>query len=95
MGKMVYKVEPGDQTEHFYDGEWFHGKMHSPGLYQFRSGDTYVGDFYNNKRHGKGKMVYKAQPGYLCQSYYEGEWRHSKKHGEEKRQKGNGDLYKG
>lgn len=43
------------------------------GVYTCADGDTYEGEWANDKRHGKGVMVYTAEDG-STKEKYEGEW---------------------
>lgn len=38
------------------------------GIYKYKNGDVYEGDFFEGKRHGLGEYIYKDK------SYYRGEW---------------------
>ena len=43
--------------------------MEGEGKYTFNSGDLYIGHFSKGKKHGKGKLIYKASG-----DEYEGDW---------------------
>ena len=45
------------------------------GTYTWKNGDKYVGDWKNNKNHGKGTYIWKSG------NKYEGDWVNDKKHG--------------
>lgn len=49
--------------------------MNGYGVYKWKDGSQYEGNFLNGKKHGKGK--YKDING----GYYDGMWKNGKKHG--------------
>ena len=49
--------------------------MNGPGLYHFKDGTEYIGDFKDNEFHGQGKINFKNKASYV------GEWKDNKKHG--------------
>lgn len=62
------------------DGEWLgeyddQGRMHGRGVYKFDSGDTYVGDYFEDQMHGQGKYTWADG------SSYEGGYRNGMYHG--------------
>ena len=42
-------------------GEWKAGSFNGWGIYKERDGTSYLGQFKNDKRHGKGFVVQKEQ----------------------------------
>lgn len=64
-------------------------KRHGRGKYVGANGETYEGDYSENKPHGRGKIVYANG------DTYEGEWRKDKKHGIGKYVWPDGDTYEG
>eukprot|EP01034_Spumella_vulgaris_P023431 gene23431-29649_t len=63
QGKLTY--ENGE----YYDGEWLRGTIF------LASGDKYVGDWKDGRRHGSGTYFY-------CDGdRYDGEWRNDERHG--------------
>jgi len=49
--------------------------MHGSGTFRYRNGDTYSGEFHNNKRHGQGRMFFSNG------DLYRGLWREGHMHG--------------
>lgn len=41
-----------------YEGEWFEGKMHGKGIYQYSDGSVYEGAWVSGKMQGKGQFRY-------------------------------------
>ena len=37
-----------------YEGDWVLGKREGMGQYRSSNGDLFIGEFFNNKYHGKG-----------------------------------------
>lgn len=61
-----------------YDGEKLDvnsTSINGYGVYRYKNGDVYEGDFVEGKRHGLGEYVYKDK------SYYRGEWENDCKSG--------------
>jgi len=61
-----------------YDGEKLDvnsTSINGYGVYRYKNGDVYEGDFIEGKRHGLGEYVYSDQ------SYYRGEWENNCKSG--------------
>lgn len=54
------------------------------------NGNTYIGDWMDDKRHGNGKYVY-----YSTDESYEGEWKEGMKHGRGIALYAYGETYKG
>ena len=94
-GKMVWKAQPGDRYENYYDGDWIQDAMTGHGWYQRLSGHAYVGQFLNNKFHGHGTMVFKAQLGDEFEHYYDGEWLDNMMTGHGQSQYRTGEFYVG
>lgn len=73
-----------------YEGNWYWGAWHGPtGILQFTNGDSYVGDFYQNQRHGQG--LYMWADGRT----YEGAFQHNLRHGRGCFTFGDGAVYTG
>ena len=47
-----------------YRGEWTYGSMSGLGVYTYSNGDKYIGEFANDKQHGKGRWMI-ASHGFL------------------------------
>jgi hypothetical protein len=62
---------------------------HGNGIFQWRSGSTYDGDFINGKRHGLGFMTYKGG------AKYDGNWANDRKQGYGTYWNTQGDRYEG
>lgn len=64
----------------FSNGEFFTGKFHrgesTEGIYHYKNGNTYVGQFKEYKKHGFGKLHYLEQ-----KAHFEGEWENGEKNG--------------
>jgi hypothetical protein len=54
--------------------------MNGRGAYRYAEGDTYEGDWKNDKRHGKGKVTY-VSDGRISESY-DGDWFEGRMHGQ-------------
>ena len=75
----------------YLTGEWKDGKPYIYGVYSYRDGSRYCGEFKDLKRHGRGKFsCYDAD-----ESVYEGEWKDGKKHGHGCLQQVNEVVYEG
>ena len=73
-----------------YEGTWDWGCWHGPsGILQFRNGDSYIGSFHHNERHGQG--LYMWADG-RC---YEGEFHHNQRHGQGTFTFSDGAVYQG
>ncbi|KRX03134.1 hypothetical protein PPERSA_10215 [Pseudocohnilembus persalinus] len=90
--------QEGEQTEQeskpkrqwTYEGEKNEkGQFHGKGVYTYKSGSRYEGEFQNNKKNGKGVMKW------VSNEFYEGEWKDNKRHGHGKFINMNGDVYEG
>ena len=64
--------------------------MSGEGEYTYANGDQYTGNWINNKKEGRGVMIYKQNG-----EKYEGQWKNSKKHGNGKYIFESGDVYEG
>lgn len=64
-----------------------YGTFHSPA-----AGVKYAGQWYNGKRHGKGKLIYDDPVG---ESYYDGDWLDDQQTGWGQRHYKSGNTYKG
>lgn len=51
-----------------YQGEWYNGKMHGHGLFNYANGDIYEGTFSEGKRHGHATCIY--QDGTIFEGYW-------------------------
>ena len=73
-----------------YEGQWNWGQWHGPnGVLQFQNGDSYIGSFANNARHGQGVYVW-------CDGRcYEGEFHHNQRHGQGTFTFADGAVYQG
>ena len=92
---MTFMNQPGDVCDSYYEGEWQNNRRNGHGTHQYGNGDLYVGQFIDAKRHGEGKMTYKAQPGDISESFYDGQWANDNKEGQGKLQLGDGTLQDG
>ena len=59
-----------------YEGSYRAGKRQGQGVYTFRRGGSYAGNYARNAKSGAGRMVNRDG------STYEGSWRVDKRHGE-------------
>lgn len=76
-------------TGETYDGEWnCAGSKHGKGIYKFKSGIVYEGEFFNDVM-TKGKMTYPSG------NVYEGELLEGKRHGTGKYTLTDGTVYEG
>ncbi len=98
-------------TKDFYKGQWSKGKKNGQGEYRYADGTVYSGEFFNDKREGKGilknkKIEYDGEwkadkkNGYGIYSEkkgikYEGNWSDDKYHGKGRLEYANGDVYEG
>ena len=94
-GRMIWNLKPGQPFLHAYEGDWKHDQMTGFGREQLASGDVYEGEFWNGRRHGKGRLVMKAMPGEKFERYYDGEWRSGVKQGHGREQYATGGYYDG
>ena len=78
-----------------YEGETngFHNR-HGHGKTTFDHGDTYEGQYKDNKRRGLGKYTWKT-PKNLEPIYYEGQWENDEQSGHGKQIHANGAVYEG
>lgn len=93
-----------------YDGWWENGKMHGEGILESR-GSQYEGEFVNNRKTGKGTMLFITGATYTgeflngkphgqgemnqCGCVYVGAWVNGKKHGPGNLYFSNGDTFIG
>ena len=82
-GKVAYYG--GDS----YEGYWRSDKRHGQGLYMYKFGGRYLGNFENDLPSGEGCKVY------MSGNVYDGEFRIGKKHGNGQMRFKNGDLFEG
>uniref|UniRef100_A0A674JEJ5 Radial spoke head 1 homolog n=1 Tax=Terrapene triunguis TaxID=2587831 RepID=A0A674JEJ5_9SAUR len=75
----MQQVNDMDMEEHGYP----------MGTYRFKNGARYIGDFFDNKKHGQGVFMYPDG------SKYEGEWVGDQRHGNGVYYYVNGDTYTG
>mmetsp|Transcript_1027 Transcript_1027/g.2835 ORF Transcript_1027/g.2835 Transcript_1027/m.2835 type:complete len:378 (-) Transcript_1027:123-1256(-) len=90
-GKGTFWVSEGRHLRKQYAGDWVEGKRQGLGVY-LGPGDSpvsYEGEWYVNKRHGRGKQVYAKG------DIYEGEWEDGERSGLGVLQLANGDKYEG
>jgi len=40
--------------------EWKNNEFHGEGVRVYGNGDTYTGNFFENKRNGSGEMIFKS-----------------------------------
>lgn len=59
------------------------------GPYRYEKGETYLGQYHNGMRHGKGRMVWPDG------TVYEGQWISNKRHGKGRVIYAQGDYYEG
>gem|GEM_PF-1208740 len=90
-GKYVSNTNPGKikVTAFTYVGDWKKDSMTGKGLISYFGGSYYVGEVYQNYKHGQGKMVL------LDSSSYDGFWQLDKQHGKGIQVKANGDKLTG
>ena len=60
-------------------GQVVNGLREGKGIYYYKDGDRYEGDFRNGNKEGKGIYYYNTEP--WKGDRYEGEWRNSNKEG--------------
>lgn len=82
-GKMYYSCRD------LYEGMWENDKQHGKGLYLWKEGSKYLGDFAKGQMHGFGKKYY------CIGDLYEGEFSHGKRSGKGIMKFKNGDVYDG
>lgn len=82
-GKIEYST--GDS----YEGYWKNGKKNGNGLYRFRGGGSFLGQFADDVPNGNGQRIYSSG------NFYEGEFLGGKKNGIGKMRFKNGDIYEG
>jgi hypothetical protein len=82
-GKVNYST--GDS----FEGFWKEGKKSGQGLYRFRNGGSYLGNFFEDSPSGVGKRVYSSG------NFYEGNFVAGKKSGNGIMTFKNGDIYQG
>ena len=58
----------------FYEGEFVEGKRTGFGTCHQANGELYVGEFRDGNRHGEGKYFFKAKPGDVAKSFYDGSY---------------------
>jgi len=95
VGRMEYCPLPQqnqrlEEDIKSYEGTWHWGTWHGPsGILEFRNGDTYIGAFYQNARHGQG--LYMWADG-RC---YEGGFQNNQRHGQGTFTFADGAVYQG
>ncbi|KAJ3322018.1 hypothetical protein HDV06_003618 [Boothiomyces sp. JEL0866] len=72
-----------------YEGSYANGKRNGQGVYKWKAGHRYKGQFLDNVRHGTGYFVYPDG------SKYNGEFAEGKRNGHGVYLYGNGDVYQG
>lgn len=72
-----------------YDGSWEQGKKQGPGKFYYRTGEVYIGEFFDNERHGHGRLEYRGG------DVYEGAWVRGRKRGLGTQHYANGDCFVG
>lgn len=72
-----------------YQGFWNEDKPHGLGIYRWKNGGRYEGNFVKGKMQGKGKRIFASGAVYI------GDFDNSKKHGTGKISFKNGDSYEG
>ena len=82
-GKMFY------MNRDVYEGMWANDKTNGRGLYVWKDGGKYLGNFYQGQMHGDGKRLYTSG------SVYEGEFSNGKRSGKGIMKFKNGDVYDG
>jgi hypothetical protein len=82
-GKMFY------MNRDVYEGHWANDKTHGLGLYVWKDGGKYLGNFHQGQMHGQGKRLYSSG------SVYIGEFAHNKRSGKGMMKFKNGDTYDG
>ena len=68
--------------------------MHGHGVYTYKGGSKYVGDWINGKQEGQGRMEYVIS-GQENPSVYIGEWKDGKRDGKGVYYYSNGNVYDG
>jgi hypothetical protein len=88
-GRMEY-LPNNEQDIRSYEGEWYWGSWQGDdGVLLFQNGDTYIGNFDQNTRHGHG--LYLWEDGRI----YEGGFCRNQRHGEGVYTFTDGDVYTG
>lgn len=82
----AYELPNGDYYKGAYDSK---GLRHGYGLYVFRNGTKYLGNYYHGTREGYGLMSFPDN------AKYAGTWKHNLKNGYGRYTYKNGDLYEG
>ena len=91
-GKGVYRSAEGAT----YDGDWDGGVRCGSGAQRSADGLTmYSGEWLDDARHGKGRLVVRESERTMRQTAFEGEWRHNVRHGYGKLAWPSGDTYEG
>lgn len=72
-----------------YEGFWENDKPHGKGIYKWKIGGTYEGDFLDGQLHGFGKRIYSSG------NVYAGQFEYGKKKGKGEMYFANGDFYEG
>ena len=90
-GKYISNTNPGKiKVNAFtYVGDWKKDSMTGKGLISYFGGSYYVGEVYQNYKHGLGKLVLSDS------SSYDGSWQLDKQHGKGVQVKANGDKLTG
>ncbi|ESO92384.1 hypothetical protein LOTGIDRAFT_233146 [Lottia gigantea] len=87
-GKGIYTWTDGS----WYEGDVEEGKRHGDGTFRCPHYQvSYVGEWINGKRNGKGRMEYDGEG----KSFYDGDWLNNIKHGWGLRQYPSGNVYQG
>ncbi|GLC42459.1 hypothetical protein PLESTF_000814700 [Pleodorina starrii] len=95
QGKMEYPPPPMDEEDEDekpgdkFEGTMIHGVRQGKGTYTWSNGAIYTGEYVDNKKHGKGKMVFPDK------GVYDGDWVEDVMQGSGTFTYPSGDVYQG